>query len=115
MFVLTQACPGEYLIKTMHESGFSRIPVYLNSPDKICGIIRPFDLINVDKKKPVNKYAAQPLVMNQFTPILRVLLELQVNARQMVILEDNNKKTVGIITMEDIMKKLSEVLPMNTI
>ena len=94
------------VIQTMHESSYSRIPVYLNSPDKICGIVRPYDLINVDIKKPISKYAAKPFVINQFTPVLRVLLDLQVNGKQMVIVEDNNKKTVGIITMEDIMEKI---------
>ncbi|MCD6459443.1 HlyC/CorC family transporter [bacterium] len=94
------------VIEVMHESGFSRIPVYKESSDRVCGIIRPYDLINVDLKKSVSEYMADPFVIRRFTPVLRVLLDMQVNGRQMAIVEDNNKKAVGFITMEDIMEKI---------
>lgn len=94
------------VVKLMQESGFSRIPLFEDTPHNITGIIRPAELLNADLDKPAKRYAIKPFRVRQYTPIIRVLWDLQMNGRQMVLVEDVHKKIVGILTMEDIMEKV---------
>jgi CBS domain containing-hemolysin-like protein len=94
------------VVKLMQESGFSRIPVYDVSRTNLTGIIRTSELLNADLNKPVKRYVIKPLYVNHLTPVIRVLWDLQMNGRQMVVVQDSHKKTVGILTMEDIMEKV---------
>ncbi len=94
------------VMKLMQKSGFSRMPVYDQSTTNLVGVIRPAELLNADLNKPVKKYIIKPFHVKEYTPIVRVLWDLQMNGRQMVIVEDTHRKSVGILTLEDIMEKV---------
>ena len=62
--------------------------------------------MNADIDKPVRKYISNTFHVKDYTPIVRVLWDLQMNGRQMVIVEDTHRKSVGILTLEDIMERV---------
>ena len=100
----TETCAN--VIQTMQQSGFSRIPVYDGSIANVIGVIIPRELLNAAMSQPVKRYLKKPYSVPLKTPIITVLWDLQMNARQTVIVRDEAAQALGILTLEDIMEKV---------
>jgi gliding motility-associated protein GldE len=89
--------------------GFSRIPVYTESPDKIEGVINIKDLFPFyNKDKDFNW---QQLIRSlEFIPesklIEELLREFQLKHLHMAIVVDEYGDTAGLITLEDIIEEI---------
>ncbi len=91
------------------ESGFSRIPVYHNSPDNIKGVLYIKDLIQHREKGETFRW--QSLIRPAyFVPetkkISDLLEEFQTNKIHLAVVIDEYGGTSGIITMEDILEEI---------
>lgn len=91
---------------------FSRIPVYQDSPDEIAGIIHIKDLLSVRKMKTQGKVLELEDVIR---PVLYVDQELKLDAMlkefqrrkfQIAIVEDEDGKFIGVVTMDDVLDTL---------
>jgi putative hemolysin len=97
------------LLKTILECGYSRIPVYEESFDKLLGIVYIKDLLShLNKEKDFEwKSIIRPAY---FVPenkkIIDLLQEFQLKKIHMAIVVDEYGGTSGLITLEDILEEI---------
>ena len=88
---------------------YSRLPVYEGNPDNIVGIL-PVNLFlgHYAAKKPIvlRKMLMKPYVFDSKTEISSLLQRMRRNKLHMVFVTDENRKKIGIITMEDLLEEL---------
>lgn len=99
----------EDLKNVLLTSGFSRIPVYDGTIDRIIGVIyakdfysRYFEHSNTkmeDLMRPVK-------FIPETTSVARTLTEIQKSMVQMIVVVDSYGGTVGIVSLEDILEEL---------
>ena len=97
------------LAETIKTLPYSRLPVYEGSEDNIVGIL-PTNLFlsHYVAGKPIllRKMLLKPYVFDQKTEIPALLQRMRLNKLHMVFVTDDNRKKVGIITMEDLLEEL---------
>jgi CBS domain containing-hemolysin-like protein len=100
------------LIKTITESGHSRIPVYKENLDTITGIIYAKDLISYlgkEDRAPEDlllKLARPVIYVPEGKKISEMLHEFQEKKTHMAIVVDEYGGTAGLITLEDIIEEV---------
>jgi len=97
------------LMEHVEKSGFSRIPVYRQSLDRVEGILYIKDLLPFLERGP--DYNWQALLRPVFTvpeskKIDAILKDFQEKRVHIAIVTDDNKVTSGLITMEDIIEEI---------
>ena len=101
--------PTAELVKTATALSYSRLPVYEGSRDNIVGIL-PVNLYlscHVSGRSvPLRKLLLKPYVFDWNTEISTLLQRMRLNKLHMVFVVDENRKKVGIITMEDLLEEL---------
>ncbi len=89
---------------------YSRIPVYRNSLDNIEGILHVKKIIiekfkgNLDLK--IDNFVKKPIFVPEFSPLLKILKQLQETRIHMAIIVDEHGAVVGLITLQDILTYL---------
>ena len=101
--------PTPELVKVAAALSYSRLPVYEGSRDNIVGIL-PVNLFLSGqvsgKPVPLRKLLMKPYVFDSNTEISTLLQRMRLNKLHMVFVVDENRKKVGIITMEDLLEEL---------
>jgi len=97
------------VIKVVTESGYSRIPVYTETFDKIDGILYVKDLLpHLDKRKDFNWH--QLIRPAFFVPenkkINDLLQEIQEKKIHLAVVVDEYGGTSGVVTLEDILEEI---------
>jgi putative hemolysin len=94
----------------MRGTGFSRVPVFHEVPDRIVGIAMIKDLlvplIEDREDDLVTDYMRDPVFVPETKDILPLLGELQTSHQQIAIVVDEYGGTAGIITVEDIVEEI---------
>ena len=99
------------VLTVMRRTGYSRIPIYHDSVDRIVGIAHIKDLISpiLDDGRGADAVAAHVRTAD-YVPdtkdIIPLLSEMQSSHDQMVIVVDEYGGTAGIITIEDIVEEV---------
>lgn len=91
------------------ETGYSRLPYYVDSIDNIIGVIHEKDFYNIYYRKNENDVESilqKVIYTSENIKISKVLKQLQENKTHMAIVVDEYGGTSGIITMEDILEEL---------
>lgn len=90
------------------ETGYSRLPVYLDTIDNIIGVITHKDFFNYVIKKDLGlDLVIKPTIYTTNTiKISKLLKLLQQSKSHMAIITDEYGGTLGIVTMEDIIEEL---------
>lgn len=92
------------------EQGFSRIPVYDDTIDKIIGILHMKELFKYNKEKDANVKIKELVKEAYFIPTTKTLVELleefKVKQIHMAIIIDEYGGTLGIITIEDLLEEI---------
>jgi CBS domain containing-hemolysin-like protein len=100
----------EEAIRIFNDTGFSRIPVYLDQIDNITGILNVKDvfsaMVSHRKDSTVREIMYDPMFVPETKKIDDLLKELRVHRVQMAIVIDEYSSFVGIITVEDILEEL---------
>ena len=106
---VSSATPTEELVKLATTLPYSRLPVYEGNRDNIVGIL-PVNLFlsfHVSGKPvPLRKLLMKPYVFDSNTEISALLQRMRLNKLHMVFVVDENRKKLGIITMEDLLEEL---------
>ena len=106
---ISSTMPVEELATFIKSSPYSRVPVYEGNEDNIVGIL-PVNafLSSYAMKSPViiRKMLIKPYVFDCKIEISELLQRMRLNKLHMVFICDENRKKVGIITMEDILEEL---------
>ena len=97
------------VISVIVESGFSRIPVYHGSPDKIKGIVYIKDLlphINKAENFRWQSLIRAPYFVPETKKINDLLEEFQTNKIHLAVVIDEYGGTSGIVTLEDVIEEI---------
>ena len=86
------------------QSGYSRLPVYRQTPDDIVGMVHVLDLLKVGpgERVPVRPVAAAPASRSSGD----VLLDMQRERRHLTVVLDEFGGTLGIVTLEDLLEAM---------
>ena len=99
------------VLATMRRTGYSRIPVYHGSVDRIVGIAHIKDIISPilddgEGATAISGHMRTPDYVPDTKDIIPLLSEMQTSHDQMVIVVDEYGGTAGIITIEDIVEEI---------
>jgi putative hemolysin len=107
--VESSASIGE-VVELMRTSGFSRMPVIEDTPDKVVGVVMLKDLLvplmegNLDE--PVARTMRSAVFVPETKDILPLLSEMQTSKMQVAIVVDEYGGTAGLVSIEDIVEEI---------
>ena len=97
----------EEVAEVFVETGYSRLPVYVDSIDNIIGIIHRTDFYNnYDMENIADTMLTKPIFVPTTMKLGALLKLLQKNKCHMAVVTDEYGGTYGIVTMEDILEEL---------
>ncbi|KAA0002964.1 MAG: HlyC/CorC family transporter [Thermoplasmata archaeon] len=97
----------EKLIKKSIETGFSRFPVYRDTLDDIVGMVHVKDTLAVENKRiPIKEILRDILKIRAGMKADDVLREMQKRKVHLAILQGEDGKTLGLVTMEDLIEEV---------
>lgn len=90
------------------ETGFSRLPVYEDSLDKVIGVLNQKDFHNfiLHTEKSVSEYIKPVVFISGTVRIANLLKKMQKAKTHIAVVVDEYGGTEGIVTMEDIIEEL---------
>lgn len=108
IFAFNKALTFEEVITKITENGYSRIPVYNESIDKIEGILYIKDLLPFLKEKNFDwaKLAREPYFVPENKKLDDLLNEFKEQKKHQAIVVDEYGGTSGLITLEDIIEEI---------
>lgn len=109
MVAIDRSSDAEKLLDILVEEGHARIPVYDGTIDNIIGIIYARDLLYIWRNKGLVVLAdlihpAYYVVSGK--RVNELLREFQLKHIQMAIVVDEYKKTLGVVTLEDLIEEI---------
>ena len=107
--VVPHTMPLEELAKLAAELSYSRLPIYEGTPDNIVGILPVNAFLSqyvAGKPVTLRKMLLKPYVFDAWTEISALLQKMRLNKLHMIFVVDENRRKVGIITMEDLLEEL---------
>lgn len=97
------------IIKIINQHGFSRIPVYDDSPDNIKGFIHAKNLLSCPDTSQVLDISTllTPMIfVNENDKVMALLHNFQSNNTHLAIVTDEFGATRGLVTLEDILEEI---------
>ncbi|NIO09181.1 MAG: DUF21 domain-containing protein [Deltaproteobacteria bacterium] len=101
--------PPEEVMRSFVESGFSRIPVFEETMDKVVGILYNKDLIRaLQEKEPfqIRNHLHPPFFVPGSLPISQFLKDLQRRRIAMAIVVNEFGEVEGLATIEDLVEEI---------
>ena len=101
--------PYEVNIKKIHESKYSRMPVYEDTPDNIIGILhlnRVFKRLIDDEKINIRNLLLPVIFVHKTMSLPDVLEKMRESKCHMVVVLDEYGGTMGILTLEDVLEQI---------
>jgi putative hemolysin len=100
---------SDELLDIFVEKGHARLPVYQGSIDNIIGIIYAHDLLYILRDKGL--FVLQDLIHDAYyvsreAKVNEVLKKFQIDKVQIAIVVDEHKKTIGLVTLEDLIEEI---------
>lgn len=91
------------------ESGYSRLPVYKDSPENIVGMINMKDLLNLAHNRELIVF--QDIVypatfVSETKKVTELLKEFQKGHTHLAVVTDSNNKIIGLVTLEDLVEEI---------
>ena len=106
-----EASPMSELIEIVTESGFTRIPVYRENPDRVIGAVHAKDLLRLcarpnTEPTDIAGYLRPVYFISESKPIVDLLREFQKRKVHMAMVTDEFGTVRGLITLEDILEEI---------
>ncbi len=98
----------EQILQAIKETNFSRLPVK-SANGRVIGILRIRTYLaehSRNPKVPLFSVITRPYFISEDAKIDDLLTEMRQKKIQMAIVQDNNKKVVGLVTVEDVLEEL---------
>lgn len=109
IFSISASAGMDDILSRVLESGYSRIPVYKDSPDNIVGIINMKDLLMLSTNKDLvvlQDIIYPHSIVNESKKVTELLKEFQKGHTHIAIVVDNQNKIQGIVTLEDLVEEI---------
>ena len=106
---LSSATPLTELASQVTALAYSRLPIFEGSEDNIVGILPVNEFLSLyvtGAPIVLRKLLLKPYVFDRKTEISELLQRMRLNKLHMVFLIDENRRKVGLITMEDLLEEL---------
>ncbi len=106
---VSSSMPLKALADMLRELSYSRVPVYEGKRENIVGILPVNAFLSAyvsGKAVPLRKMLLKPYVFDANTEISVLLQRMRLNKLHMVFICDENRRKVGLITMEDLLEEL---------
>ncbi len=105
------SAPISEIIEAVIEEGYTRIPIYRDSTDRIIGILHDKDLLRLCAGEThcegdIEAYLNQPYLVSEDKPIVDLLREFQKNKIHMSVVMDEFGAVRGLVTLEDILEEI---------
>lgn len=107
--VIERSLPFGKVLKVIIDSGYSRIPVFDETPDTITGILYIKDLLpylSEDNSFDWESLVRPPFFIPENKPINDLMKEFQEKKIHLAVVVDEYGGTSGIITLEDIIEEI---------
>lgn len=106
-----ESSPMSELIEVVIDSGFTRIPVYRENPDRVIGAIHAKDLLKLcarpdGEMETLENYLRPVYFIPESKPIGDLLKEFQKRKLHMAMVIDEFGTVRGLITLEDILEEI---------
>jgi CBS domain containing-hemolysin-like protein len=105
-----QGWPFERIREVAGQSGHSRLPVYVGDIDNITGVLHIKSLVGDDRTGPdperLTKIARRPFFVSESLLIQDLLRRFQEQRVHLAVVVDDAGKTVGVVTLEDVIEQL---------
>ena len=99
----------EEILEAIRNTNFSRMPVKAANSDRVIGTVRVRAFLTEYHKNPKVKLRSvivPPFIVRSDAKIDDLLNEMRQYKRHMAIVQDEQKKVVGLVTIEDILEEL---------
>lgn len=96
----------EDVIRLIHDSGHTRIPIYRERVDKIIGTVQATDLILAAAERDIREYIRPPYIVPEGKSLEELLDELRENDVNIAIVVDEYGGVSGIATLENILEEI---------
>ncbi len=106
---IDKTADADSLLNMLVEEGHARIPVYDGSIDNIVGIIYARDLLYIWRNKGLvvlTDLIHPAYYVTAHKRVAELLREFQLKHMQIAIAVDENKKTLGLVTLEDLFEEI---------
>ncbi|WP_462217402.1 CNNM domain-containing protein [Mycoplasmoides genitalium] len=98
------------IAKQFLQGQFSRMPVVDKTTNKIVGFIHLKDFFTAKEANPksldLNQLLYPVVLVQDSTPIKQALRQMRLNRAHLAVVNDKHEKTIGIVSMEDIIEEL---------
>ncbi len=101
--------PPEKVLRFLTDTGFSRYPVYKESPENVVGVLFNKDVLRAierGKSFVLSELLRAPYFVPNTVMISRLLRELQRRKVHMAIVVDEHGEVDGLVTIEDILEEI---------
>ena len=108
MVAVESGASKDEISKIFIETGFSRLPIYEETVDKIIGVLNQKDFSNfiVNSDREVREFIKPVVFMAGSVKIAALLKKMQKIKTHIAVIIDEYGGTEGIVTMEDIIEEL---------
>ena len=106
---VSSSIPLKQLAAMLRELSYSRVPVYEGKRENIVGILPVNTFLSAyvsGKQILLRKMLLKPYVFDANTEISTLLQRMRLNKLHMIFICDENRRKVGLITMEDLLEEL---------
>ena len=107
-YVRINATPNE-ILEAIRNTNHSRLPIKAENSDRVIGILRTRTYLIEHKRNPNIKLRSvmkAPYRVHKDAKIDDLLNDMRQHKLQIAIVQDDNKKTVGLVSIEDILEEL---------
>ncbi|MBR2635411.1 MAG: HlyC/CorC family transporter [Clostridia bacterium] len=101
--------PTEVILDKIRDTNHSRLPVKAAGSDRILGILRTRAFLMEHRRNPevkLRSVMSAPYTVRENAKIDLLLNDMRQHKLQMAVVLDDSKKTVGLVTIEDILEEL---------
>ena len=109
VFAIDRATPTEALLDRLREEGYTRLPVYDGTLDRIVGILHTKDLFHLYAKTRLVLLADAIRPALELRPTLAIGEALRLfrrTRRHMAVVRDEGGPLLGIVTLEDVLEEI---------
>ena len=104
IFAIERSATSREIAEEFATSAFSRVPVFERSIDHVVGMVHAFDVLKLAGERPP---ALRPVATAlDSTPCSELLFRLLRRSQHLAIVKDEQQRTVGLVTLEDLLEEL---------